>query len=1193
MKDSIKNRKKNFLALCLSVMMLSSVAAFAACGSNGSDSSSTDSSSSSASTSAEKDTGLIKNANFKTYDEDNLLNTSVTGWTRSTNSSSSGTALTSKTASGILDLSEDAWKDLTGSYYDDPDTVTTLTEAQAEAVWDKLTVRDKLAYYDQWKEDNSGDTISKELDFYESFNIDSEDIPDIERFKTHHADTDENKDDRVLMIHNEYETTSTSLKYEALGTAQKFTSSSTVTVKAGTSAQFSVWVKTQDLQCSSSLGQAQEAVGKGAYISVTHSVGGTSLDAYKIENINTEHMSGLEGTNGWKQYSFLLKGSSYADTTFSLELGLGQGGGTYRGEYVNGYAFFDDIECKIVENTVYNDTFSDWGLTVSDEVGFADEGEDKVVDVSKVDKDKFAMNFYGGFTASADILTFANGVTQVATPTTTEVGGNTYSSSALNAPAPWINDGKGFNPANDIHEVFDNFAAIQTKASGLGADSYLSKVYENHFAGTTFANDQKTLLIMSADGVAYTADSTKEFSFAGTDGYLAISFFVKTSDLVGATGAGVTLIDGNDKTSFAAIDTTSITPVEIGDDDDYYDGWQQCFFFVEKGEDAADDVKFKLSFTYGPTSVEEATAATSYYQGFAAFTKFEVRPMTQKEFESAQGGTYAKVVTVTGGAKDTTTSGKGFDTEKGFNDIKTGLAQLQNYRGVYSDNALITGSFTGETEDSVYENAGLLNKEYFTEENGYFTTSTETWLNGIKTLAQGKTTATEVWNHVFGKDCTQPLLIWNDGTWGNKSYGYIGSPTTIAANTYTAVSVRVKTNAKASIYLVDMDKDNYEGGNPSAFNKYLSVGRQLTYWYDDEGNICTGDPSKASSSIAFKLQSNGLYKANKNNKDFYNKLNEAEQNAYYANLNAYTEKDENGNLLVAENGAKHDYSAYWNNEGVQRVAYYYNPLNGKYYADKALTVLVHNLTEIAKKQVDGKAVLETRFSALSADAYQLATTVNDTNGKWKTVTFYIHTGDVAKNYRLEIWNGTREGDNTATAGDYVIVDAYDPGTAESNFTSLLEQYEEEISETDTANRFDSVFSYYDTANHRRYNAELDENDIGNLYLDNYTPSANETGIAYLKYDQADDCTIFADYQYSEKTVTASEVEDDTEEEDDDTDTSDTDTNPWLLASSLAIAGVLLLAIASIVIRKVMVKMRKKRAAQGSVAKPKKDKKSKK
>ncbi len=1171
MKDSIKNRKKKFLALCLSVMMFSSVGALAACSDDKTDSSS--SSSSSSSTSEVKDDGLIKNAGFETFNDDNAINTSATGWSRSVNSATSGSALSSKAASGIIDLSVEGWKNLTGSYYEDPTKVNSLTEEEAEKVWDKLTVRDKLAYYDQWKEDNSDGKIAEDLSFYETINIDTEDIPAIERFETHHKEGEEGygEDSKVLMIHNEYPEKGSSSTYKALGTAQKYTSSSTVTVKAGTAAKFSVWVKTLDLQSSATTGSAQDAVGKGAYISVTNSVGGKSLDAYKIENINTETMD--EGTlsNGWKQYTFLLKGSSYADTTFSLVLGLGQVGGTYRGEYVNGYAFFDDIECELISNETYVSTLGSLSIDPSDIVGFGDEGEDKVVDLSKTenaDKTAFAMDFYGDFSAANEVLGSVSGKA-----TTSTIAGETVSSLAGQNPAKWL-DG-GFDGTNDVTKVYANAAALGAEADG-SSNEYLKRVYADYFENNNFAKDKETLLILSAGGAAYTAESAHEFKFVNpTDAseqvdYLAISFFVKTSDLNGYTGAGITLVDGKNKTSFASIDTTDIEPIEIEDDEDVYEGWQQCFFFVENASDNA-DATFSLSFNFGPTAIEESTAKDSYHPGFAAFTDFKVYSMTEDEYASAQSGTYAKLVSVKADKKDEATAGTGFDTAKGTpsNAIETGLAQLQNYRGVYSDSAYITGSVNGSTEENLHKNAGLLNKEYFTDETeGYYATASGAWFDGIKSIATDTTDATSVWNSVFGKNSTQPLLIWNDGSNGGKSYGYIGAATALSANTYKAVSVRVKVggsaNAAAYLYLIDTDSASY-GDTPKTFDKTLSIGRNLTYWYDDNGNICTGDPAEKATQVAFKLQKNGLYKANPS-WDGYAKLTDAEKNGYFANLEAYSADPVTKHLMVATSGASHNYSDYWNNEGMDGVAYYYNALNGNYYADRALTVPVSSLSTIDE--------LAPRYAAIGADNQALMAKVTNTNGEWKTVTFYLHTGDMAKNYRLEVWSGARDGAGNA-AGDYVIFDANNPGDASGNFSGLIAEYEDEVAEE---NKFSSVFSYFDTANYLRYNANLDENKIGNLYEDNYTPSANAEGVAYLKYETESEYTVFADYQYSEKAVAASAVEDDSDDATEDTE-EEPETNIWLLVSSLVIALVLLIVIVLVVARKVAKKLRKKKAMQ--------------
>ena len=1176
MKDSIKNRKNKLLALCLSAMMLSSVAALGAC----TDSSETDSSStssSSASTSAEKDTGLIKNAGFETYDAKNAINTSATGWSRSVNSATSGSALSSKAASGIIDLNEDAWNDLTGTNpnYD----VTKLTEEEAEAAWDKLTTKDKLAYYDTWKDKNKDGTISKDLSFYESFNIDSGDIPDIARFDTHHKEGDEGygEDTKVLMIHNEYPEKDSTATYKALGTAQKYTSSSTVTIKAGTSAEFSVWVRTQDLQSSSTSGDPQEAVDKGAYISITHSVGGKALDAFIVENINTENMAENELSNGWKQYTFLLKGSSYADTTFSVVLGLGQGGGTYRAEYVNGYAFFDDIQCNIIPNDDSNQSseeakkvgnFEDKlqalvdankiDSALTDVIRFDTAAEKKEVNVAKYpEKDAFVFDFYGEPSSlTYDVLT---GATGSATTSENNAEGTVSSLAGSNA-ASWL-DG-GFDGTNDVKTVFNNVEDMKNAVTANPDNKFLSSVYTEYFEKNNFAKDKQILLIMSAQGAAYTVNTANSFDFNGTDGYLRISFFVKTSDLNGYTGAGITLVDGNNKTSFTSIDTSAISPVEIGDNKDVYEGWQQCFFFVKNNTDNP-STSFSLSFNFGPTAIEESTSKDSYHPGFAAFTGFEIYKMTEEEYEAAQSGTYAKLVTVKGADKDDSATENGFDNVAGVpsNKIETGLANLQNYKGVYSNSAYITGGIDDSTEYNKHANAGLLSKEYFTT-GDYFATSTDAWLTGLKAI-NPSATASALWSEVFGNDSTRPLLIWNDGSNDGKAYGYIGASTSVAANTYTAVSLRVKVSAdaKASIYLIDTSKDNYDST--------LSIGRNLTYWYDKDGNVCTGDPSKKATQVAFKLQTNGLYIANTT----WDGYDASMAGKYYANLNAYEKDSLTGNLLIAEGGASHKYNDYWNNEGLDGIAYYYNKSNSTYYADRAMTVAVNNLADVT--------ALEARLDSIDAADQPLMATVEDTKGQWKTVTFYIHTGDLAKNYRLEVWSGDRNGN----AGDkgYVIFDTYNPGSADSNFTSLMDEYKE----NESAVQFNGVFSYFDTAMYLRYNASLDEIGDGNLYEENYTPTAQTEGIAYLLYDTDEEFTVFADYQYSEKAVTASTPDADEDDTDDSTSDTEAETNIWLLVSSLAIAVILVFVVISIIVRKIWAKVRKNRAAQASLKNNKK------
>ena len=1194
MENNNKTRKNKFLAMCLSVMMVASAgAALAACSDDAADSSST-SSSSSSTEAAYNDTGLIKNSGFETpytMDASNAIRNSVTGWSSSVNSTASGTANSSKAISGVIDISEAEWKKLTTSYFEDPDDAKALTEDKAKELWDKLTTKDKLAFYEAWEKANEDGDIDEDLDFYEKFNIDSGDLPeftDMANFATHHkeGETGYGKDYKVLMIHNEYpEKSDDSAAYKALGTAQKYTSSSTVTVPAGASAQFSVWVRTADLKCSDTQGNPQTAVGKGAYITVNQSVGGTTLDVYQVKNINTEIMPETELSNGWVQYSFYLKGSSYTSTTFSVVLGLGQGGGTDRLEYVNGYAFFDDIQCEIISNETYDDKT----LNIPEDkiVKFDTAKEYKTVDVTSRtynnEKD-FAFDFYGEFTASPILSQFADDELK---DTTSELSGKIVSSLAGKETA-WL--GGGFDGSKDVTTVYaglDDFMAAAGVSATDSADDfnvpenpatedYLKSIYFKHFQGNDFVTDNDDmLLLMSANGVAYTAESSYEFSFKDSAtgdsyDYVAISFFVKTSDLNGFTGAGVTLTHGSNKTSISSIDTTDIALVEIGDDKDVYDGWQQCFFFVQN-ETEDEDATFTLTFNFGPTSFTKDTKKSSFYSGFAAFTKFETRLLSEDEYNSVSSSTYAKLATLS--KADITAAGNsGFDsaTTVGTRKIDKGIANLKNYKGVYSDSYYVTPPTADNTDSeavqllktsaNLHENAGLVNRTHF---NDYYTDDAAlapVWMQGLTALT-GETTADKVWKKAFG-DATQPLLIWNDGA-NEKAYGFIGKSTTIAANTYSMVSLRVKTNAVANVYLIDTSEGNFQNS--------LKVTRNLTYWYDEDGNICAGDPKEKKTQIAFELRSNGLYKAN-SKWSGYAKLPAELQNEYFANLSAYGE-DSAGNKVIGENGATHAYTDAWNNVGESKIVFYKSGSN--YYADEAKTTVVYDLKSVTITEATPDNALPCRYEA--TESKEMKYTIDDTNGEWVTVTFLIHTGDKAKNYRLEVWSGDRANGSANATGTYLMVDSNNPGTAETLFGDLLTLYKDK----EGVNSFEGIFSFFDTDTFRRYDLGLDENSVTNLYKDSegYNPYNLSEGVAYLEYLDGSDYRVLADFQYSERTVVKTEVNDDTTEDSSSDSSTESTANPWMLASSIIVAVVLLAVIVLIIIRNVKKEIQKNQASK--------------
>ena len=1125
MKTSIKNRKKQLLALCLSMMMFSSFTALAACND---DTSSSSSSSSSSSTSTEKDESLVTNGGFETFDTNdgkNVIGTSTTGWSRSVGASSTGSANSSTAVSGIIDTDADNWAQLTTSNVD----VSKLTEDQARKQWDTLTVKDKLDYYAAWKEANSGKTISKELDFYESFNIDNEDLPTCENPGTHDGDTDKTN---VLMIHNQYpEVDSTS--YSIMGTAQKYTSSSTVTVKAGTSVAFSVWVKTSDLKSSSTSGEAQDVVNKGAYISVSHAVGGKTMEAFQVKNINT---SDVTENNGWMQYSFYLKGTAYVDTTFNIVLGLGQGGKTDKLEYVNGYAFFDDIECEVISNDAFDAKKAE-GLY---SVDFNSSKDAMKVDYTSSET-AFAIDYYSSFEAIDMLSVSEESESKLTIAPTTETSNKKVYTAAYGVDGAEVYNGLGINTTNDVTKVFENAAALSASDN-----KYVQKAYEKYFKDVEFLNGEKLLMLLSAEGAAYTATSSQQFTIKANE-YLAISCYVKTSKMNGFTGAGVTLVDGKNKTSISAIDTTTIAAVEIGENEDVFQGWQQCLFFIENTTDA--DRVVSLEFNYGSTTVV-GTTRDKYYAGFAAFANFESYKMSKTEYECTTEGSYSKIVTLS--EKTETTGDSGFDSIAGVqtDKIETGYANPKNYTGVYNNSAYISNEYTN-TERNTNATAGLLNKEY---EAAYKE-------NGILEKLGGET-----WADVFGT-ATQPLVIYNEKDAEN-SYGYFGKITTLSANSYKTISMRVKVSAgaTANIYLVDMTEDSHD--------KMLSIGSNVVYWYDDDGNVCAKDPAdehfNAKKDVAFKLQANGLYKVNPN----WSGAKDVDANAYFANLANYETDSETGNKLVAEGGVTYNYNDLWNGVGKDGIAFYAK--DGKYYADSAYKTEVFDFNTTS---------LAPRYEA--QEGKDLCFEITDTNGEWATVTFQLHTGEQTKTYRLEVWSGSRDGENVK-AGSYVFFDSYSPTTLDAtSFANLVEERKDGL---DEANYFESVFSFFDSAKYLRYDETVDENEVGYAY-ESYLPSSQASSVAYLRYESENVYEVYADYALSDVTVTPDADDDTTNDTEDDHDHDhESEMNPWLLASSIAVAAALFVAIVAVVVRKVLEYLRKKNGYQPLFKARKKDEK---
>lgn len=1122
MKGNSKGKSKKFLSLLFATFMLSATATgFASCG----DSASSDVDDSEVSI-TEKDDQRILNGNFEFYDDNdgkNLIVTSPKNWTKSVGSSSKGSASSSKAASGIVDTSKwDVFSETSGL------APSTLDEAKTN--WDNLTTRDKLEFIYNWEEEDS-DNDAEDLPFYDedadifNYNIDFEDVPSCSNPGTHGGEAQE--DTSILMIHNKYS--------DNFGTAQKYTSSSTITLQPGTSAQFSVWVKTSDLTNADSNGDSQETVSdRGAYIGVTNTVSGTTLDQIQVKNIISDE---------WRQYTFYLKGSTYAESTFTVVLGLGQGGGN-KWEYVDGYAFFDDVECKIVKNEEFDDAQSSF----QKEIFLNDTAADKLIRAD-IEANKDVR------TIGIDLSTSFSSLTPSFLFKQTE---EDKFSGVLDPFGSGITD-----TSNDL-KSYISYDSLKS----MNKNEWLSASFDKDFEDYPFEGN--ILLLYSASGAPYTA-TCSNFVLLEKGEYKVVSFWVKTSDLTGGfTGGGISLTQEDTKTEvFSSLTTESVSSVDVdgenGTEEDIYKGWQQCFLFLSNTSDKP--IKVGLSFTYGPTSIA-TTSKDAYREGYVAFANFEIANVDKKAYDNASSGTYTKAIAL---ADETSTAGK-FDEAAAVpsSSIETGFAPLANYSGVVGGSSYVSWNGT-ECEKDSYSYAGLLSSEY---KNAY--------TNILPSTAT--VTASEIL-----KGATQPLVIYNDSS---MSYGYIGSVQTVSASDYGTVALRVKASrgAIANIYLIEKTDAGYEDSLSVSTLSYV-------YYYDADGNVCGKDPTAndfdKKRDVAFYRNDNGLFEVNKNWRGYKAEMSGKK----YANLQNYEKDPETGNLLVAENGVTYNYdSSVWKHAGNNGIAFYAKDKDtAEYYAysSKKDSDRVYDLATI-----EGLA----RYSNARKTG-ALSMTVTGT-GEWVECFFYIQAGSSDKQYRLEVWSGSRDGVTKNEADSYVAFEQISWSADSTSYTNILKENIEKAQGDMTDDEFRAAygdiayttFSFFDSAKFLRYDESLDKEEVGNSY-DDYDSTTYTEELAYFSYTDSSlsRTSVFVNYSAIDVEVAVDEDHDHDHDDDDsdDDDSGESETNIWLLISSLALAVVLLIAIVSLIVQRAMRRYRKKHpvAERLQKAKAKKEKKA--
>lgn len=851
----------------------------------------------------------------------------------------------------------------------------------------------------------------------------------------------------VLMLHNYSSSTHN-------GIAQNYSSIS-VTLPANTAAEVSVWVKTADLLFKQGKPVTQD---RGAYIAVSHTVGGTTLDDFKISSINTEKLIGNDNSlnkyNGWLQYTVYVNACDFAETTINLELGLGGDGYT-----VEGYAFFDDVTVKKTPTPYDGDCVDE-----SAKCGLSSSADDKNFIADAYERNGGTVN--GGVSDPRSSENF-----EYLLDLASESGYDEYdwTDSGNNIVAGLTVDENGYVSSlgedftTDFVKQFDGSAKLPTELKNINGgnglvteDDLLALVSANYsFTGsgdyaTSYADilneaiksasdlpksnpDSKVLVMLSARGAAYTSSFDFEIP---ENSHVIISFWLKTSDMDGNTAATLSLTDryNDDVTVNFAADTTGVVTDVDDTNKDIYNGWVQCFFFVENNDVNARYLT--LDFKFGNTVIKD-TSVSSYKAGWAMLANLQTLEIDEEAYAYASTGDYAAELILSENEVSYTNA---FDEPLGnlTHEIENNIVDPSSYYGVnggssaVKDNGAITLPYDETNQKVDGENfAGLINKEY--AENY----ADKDWFNQIldsfKVEDKSTTTAMQNWKEVFGETSYQPLVILNRirevGDRKVINYGFIGTEASASSDSYTVVSVKVKVSegAVAYVYLVDTSSDK----------KVLTFDTPgYSFYYDEDGNVLKSDIDEDSSlaekkaNVLYTLRSDGLYEdadgklfANTWN---YSKLYKDETLDYY---------DGNGNLVnfedlsedetyYADAGKSKEVNHFLVTEDGAKVFEY---KDGNYYyivegvtQDQVVTPFDTNYARYVGVSAEYKAVVDARYNSEGGFLTGELGYDEDGNyvaGKWVTVSFVIHTGSEAKSYRLELWSGSRENSGVDENGE--------------------------------------------------------------------------------------------------------------------------------------------------------------------------------
>ncbi len=714
-----KIKLKNILVILLSIVMAFSVIFATACSKDDENDDGNGSSNNNSSTTEESpvDYQTIKNGDFEfmTDGENKVFPISSSiSWSNSYDSGAQGNTAPSTSSyakSGIIDTQEDAYKKVDSKYK----PVVTPASDGVEAVYYNPNTPYYYGLVKNEYKDNATDRVNAKAD-----------------------------GTKILQIQN---------KTNTIGTAQKFKSSTSVTLNADSYAIFSVWIKTKDLK-------AYSDQDPGAYVALDFKVGTNTYETVYFNNINT---------NGeWTLFEVEIKTYEYSNSTLSVTLGLGKGNAVGKSGYVEGFAYFDNAQVKTYNKQEFDaiKTAPSANLIVPEKSSSTANSKEfnslistftGTNPVAKTDYSDTAKN-YNLYECTLDFRksdVVYNAISGTATKNVTD---DYFASNCQGVDFGYTNDlTSDFVGKADLTEQLSDIAKIGKTNPSL---AYMN--FKDKLCSATFTSEEVTV---------------------NAESYKLVTFFVKSE----------TKRSNSDKISIDVIDVkatnneissfTSFTTQK--EEDGNYGKWIKYSIIIENATDKA--TPFKIRITFGPRETNFIDDAYSLQTGYALIADLKETDVEKDIYTYSTVSSYCAKASLKG-VYDA--YGSGVESADGdlYSTAVDALGAIEIQTKPTSNTPTYSLRKTNASDEVV---SGIINSKYNDKYTG---------ISGLDVFAGLKSN-----NNKYA----QAVVLQNNV---KTNSAMITNVAKITANTYIKIKVKIRVigDAKANVYLVTNTLTNGE-----------------------------------------------------------------------------------------------------------------------------------------------------------------------------------------------------------------------------------------------------------------------------------------------------------------------------------------------------------------------------------------------